>query len=205
MSDALDRIRQRQRPKVAPRDATLTSPRQDIQTSGHTDMLPLPDIETQSDEPESSGSKDMQISRRQDSGEEQKRRDRTTPGMQAIQGPKRVGITAAEASLNKADSRDATASRHIDIQTHRPQEDELQTKRSTFRLEAGLIDRLHTFCRRRGISREVLIEAMYEYVERDPEVLAQVVAAASEKNEYRQQLANRKRAESMMSKFGGAG
>jgi hypothetical protein len=38
MSDALDRLRQRQRPKVAPRDASLTSRPQDIQISRHQDI-----------------------------------------------------------------------------------------------------------------------------------------------------------------------
>jgi len=80
----------------------------------------------------------------------------------------------------------------------------MQTKRSTFRMEADLIDRLHNFCRSQSISREVLIEAMYEYMEAHPDAMNEVLAAAGEKNEYRQQLANRKRAESMMNKFGGA-
>jgi RNA polymerase-binding transcription factor DksA len=48
----------------------------------------------------------------------------------------------------------------------------------------------------------VLIEAMYEYMEANPEALAQVVDSASQKHDHRQQLANRKRAEAMMSKFG---
>jgi hypothetical protein len=93
-------------------------------------------------------------------------------------------------------------SRHIDIQTSRPLDDEPPTKRSTFRLDADLIERLHSFCRHQGLSREVLIEAMYEYMEANPEALAQVVENASQKHDHRQQLANRKRAEAMMSKFG---
>ena len=97
---------------------------------------------------------------------------------------------------------DISESRHTDIKTSILQDDELQTKRSTFRLEVELIDRLHSFCRRQGISREVLIEAMYEYMEGHPEAMAQVVAAANQKHAHRQQLANRKRAEAMISKFG---
>ena len=206
MSDALDRIRQRQRPKVAPRDATLTSQPQDIQTSGHTDLLPFPDIGTQADEIETAESEDIQTSRHTELGKGQGYSGNTeTSTHQDTQVSRHTDIMDSEASASKAVCLDASASRHTALQTHRPQDEELQTKRSTFRLEAGLIDRLHTFCRRQGLSREVLIEAMYEYMEGDPEALAQVVAAASEKNEYRQQLANRKRAESMMSKFGGAG
>lgn len=43
---------------------------------------------------------------------------------------------------------------------------------------------------------------MYEYMEANPEALAQVVKNASRKHDHRQQLANHKRAEAMMSKFG---
>ncbi|MBE9160362.1 CopG family transcriptional regulator [Nodosilinea sp. LEGE 06152] len=93
-------------------------------------------------------------------------------------------------------------SRHADIPMAKPLEDEPTIKRSTFRLEADLIDRLHTFCRQQGLSREVLIEAMYEYMEAHPGALTQVVEQASQKHDHRQQLANRKRAEAMFSKFG---
>ena len=39
-------------------------------------------------------------------------------------------------------------------------------------------------------------------MEATPEALAQVVENASQKHDQRQQMANRKRAEAMMSKFG---
>ena len=99
---------------------------------------------------------------------------------------------------------DISESRHTDIETSTPPDPELQTKRNTFRMEADLIDRLHAFCRRQGLSREVLIEAMFEYMEAHPDAMGTVVARASQKHEYRQQLANRKRAEAMMQKFGGS-
>lgn len=76
-------------------------------------------------------------------------------------------------------------------------------KRSTFRMEEGLTERLHALCRKHGLSREVFIEAMFEYVEADAQALAQVLTEADSKNDYRQQLANRKRAEAMMRKFCG--
>jgi hypothetical protein len=97
---------------------------------------------------------------------------------------------------------DTQTSRHADVYVSTPLEDEPTIKRSTFRLEADLIDRLHAFCRQQGLSREVLIEAMYEYMEAHPEALAQVVEQAHQKHDHRQQLANRKRAEAMFSKFG---
>ena len=189
MSDALERIKKRQRPKVAPRDTSLTSQPSrfpDIQTSRHTDSEtykvsdasnppPLhPEVETPLEQ-------DIKASRHIDS--------QSSPVHSAVTTQRHTDIQA---------------SRHTDIQTYKSLDDEMQTKRSTFRLEAALIDRLHIFCRQQGLSREVLIEAMYEYMEAHPEAMDQVVAAASEKNEYRQQIANRKRAESMMSKFGGS-
>ncbi len=176
MSDALDRLKQRQRPKVAPRDASLTSRPQDIQTSKY---------------------QDIQISRHIENEEIEAKAD-----MEGV--PAAVESRHADIQMSKplGDGESAEVSRHIDIQTSRPLYDEPPTKRSTFRLEADLIERLHSFCRHQGLSREVLIEAMYEYMEVNPEALAQVVENASQKHDHRQQLANRKRAEAMMSKFG---
>jgi hypothetical protein len=66
-------------------------------------------------------------------------------------------------------------------------------------------DRLQDFCRENGICREVLIEAMFEYGEANPGALQQVLSEARTKNEQRQQMANRKRAKSMMERFGRSG
>jgi hypothetical protein len=187
MSDALKRLQQRQRPKVAPRDASLTPKPLDIQTSRHTDIQTSETLDTSSSSPvhpevETPREQDIQTSRHTDSANSRAQPDFNTPVVP-----------------------DTLKSRHTEAKTHKSLDDELQTKRSTFRLEADLIERLHTFCRRQGLSREVLIEAMYEFMEAHPEAMDQVVAQAQEKNEYRQQLANRKRAEAMMSKFGGSG
>lgn len=78
----------------------------------------------------------------------------------------------------------------------------LKTKQTTLRMEKGLSDRLQTLCRENGFSREVLIEAMFEYCEQHPEALEVVLAVAQEKYEYRQQVANQKRARSMIERFG---
>jgi hypothetical protein len=79
---------------------------------------------------------------------------------------------------------------------------ELETKQSTLRLEAKVSKKLQSLCQKQGICREVLIEAMFEYVEASSEALDVVVAKAREKNEFRQEIANRRRAKSMMDKFG---
>jgi hypothetical protein len=80
---------------------------------------------------------------------------------------------------------------------------ELATKQSTLRLESKLSDRLQALCRESGICREVLIEAMFEYCELNSEALSIVLSEATEKNDYRQEIANRRRAKSMMEKYGG--
>ena len=82
-------------------------------------------------------------------------------------------------------------------------EQELETKQSTLRLEAGVSERLQSLCRKEGICREVLIEAMFEYIESNPKALGKVLSQAKAKNEYRQRMANRRRAKSMIDRFGG--
>lgn len=176
MSDALDRLKQRQRPKVAPRDASLTSKPQDIQASRLQDIQTSGHIEAEGVAAKADGAK-----------------------LSGVENSRHIDIQASEVP---EDGGDMEASRYPDIQTYRLLGDEPPTKRSTFRLDAELIERLHSFCRHQGLSREVLIEAMYEYMEANPEALTQVVENASRKHDHRQQLANRKRAEAMMSKFG---
>lgn len=140
MSDALERLRNRNRPTVPPRDASLIS------------ATPTPPS-TVSFDISTSGYPDAQVSPPQDS---------------------------------------------------KPQDPQptLQTKQSTMRLEQGLSERLQEICREHGISREVLIEALFEYGEAHPDIFQEILSEAQLKNERRQQIANLKRAKSMMEKFG---
>jgi hypothetical protein len=80
--------------------------------------------------------------------------------------------------------------------------EELQTKQSTLRLEQGMSDRLQELCRSQGICREVLIEALFEQAVDSPAVLSGVLVQAQIKQEQRQQIANQRRARSMMERFG---
>jgi glycyl-tRNA synthetase beta subunit len=84
-------------------------------------------------------------------------------------------------------------------------EQPLKTKQTTLRLEQGISDRLQTLCRGNGICREALIEAMFDHSEANPETLQKILSEARNKNEQRQQLANLKRAKSMMERFGSLG
>lgn len=83
--------------------------------------------------------------------------------------------------------------------------EELKTKQSTIRLEAGLSKSLQEVCRRNGLSREVLIEALFSHYESDPETQRIVLTEAKQRAEHRQQIANYRRAQSMMLQFGGEG
>ncbi len=160
MSDALSRLKNRQRPKVTPRSTQVTQKVVDIQTPRHTE----------------SGSESTDISIPEPSAD--------------ISESRHTDIAESSADVLK--------SRHIEVEA----QPELEVKRSTFRLEVGLINRLHQHCKENGISREVLIESMFEYMEANPGAMAQVMTVAEEKNAHRQQLANRKRAQAMMDKFG---
>lgn len=132
MSDALERLKQRNRPSVPKRDATLQPESQDTEVSEGLDI---------------------------------------------------------------------STSRNLDIGNSKKRTKSFKTKQSTIRLEAGLSERLQKVCRGSGVSREVFIEAMFEYCEKNPEALQSVMKEAQDKNEQRQQMANLRRAKSMMQKF----
>lgn len=157
MSDALDRLKRKNRPKVQPRSTRVSQESKDIQNDRHID------VETQKAESplasavQESRSEDIQISRHRES-------------------------RISSASLD--------------------QSEDIEVKRSTFRLEVGLISRLHRLCQDKGISREVMIESMFEYMEKNPAAMDQAVKEAEVKNARRQQIANRKRARAMIEKFG---
>jgi hypothetical protein len=70
------------------------------------------------------------------------------------------------------------------------------------RLEAALSQRLSEVCQNNGISREVLLEALFEHYSNDPEAWQTILAAAKRRGERRMSVANIKRAKSMMQRFG---
>ena len=123
----------------------------------------------------------------------------------------RPTVPSRDASLIST-SPDTSTSRNQNLQTSTPQAPQistpaesvqpLKTKQTTMRLEQEMSDRLQDICRDNGISREVLIEAMFEHCEAEPAVLKAVLAEANRKNEHRQQIANQRRAQSMMKRFG---
>jgi len=162
MSDALDRLRQKNRPKVQPRSTKVAQDSQDIQSHRHIDA-------DNTESPETAEVKEF-----------------PTPSSVDIQICRH---TESQASIHPPSNMSGDL-------------EDIEVKRSTFRLEVGLIGRLHRLCQDNGISREVMIESMFEYMEQNPDTLGQVVEVAEAKNALRQQLANRKRAKAMIEKFG---
>lgn len=134
MTDALERLRNRQRPEVPVRDASLISRDTDTQVPDTQEPLSI---------------------------------DTSTP-------------------------------RNLELKSLK----ELKTKQSTMRLDTEISDRIQEACRVNGLSREVLIEALFLHYEANSEVWQKVINEAKKRAEYRQQIANLRRAKSMMEKFG---
>jgi predicted DNA-binding protein len=176
MNDALARLRNRQRPTVPDRDTSLTTGSPDIPTSRNQDS-PISEFPIVSTQPPSKASS------------------------QAVNKPANTDTSPTEASTNQ--ELEIPKTQDIGISTL-PDVQEFATKQSTLRLEAELSDRLQSLCRQEGICREVLIEAMFEHLENHPEIAQVIMATAQTKNEHRQQIANLKRAQSMMKRFSGS-
>ena len=173
MGDALDRLRQKRRPKVQPRSTQVEQGSEDIQIPKHTEADNLED------------SRHIGIGT-----------SRHTEGKDILNS-RHIDTNTSETHRHI----DILSSGHIELNMSEPLE-EVEVKRSTFRLEAELISRLHRLCKDSGVSREVFIEAMFEYAEAHSSALEQIMDEAFLKHERRLQLANRKRAASMNKKFG---
>jgi hypothetical protein len=162
-NDALERLKQRNRPNVENRDASLTPTStpvsQDTPTSGNQDTEIPVNLEAQTNS--------------------------------NLHSPMSENLDNSTRNVNPSPK----------ARTTTKQVQEIETKQSTLRLEAQVSERLQVLCREQGVCREVLIEAMFEYLEVNPKALSKVLNQAKEKNDYRQQLANYRRAKSMMEKF----
>lgn len=120
--------------------------------------------------------------------------------LERLKQRQRPTVPIRDASLT-SESVDTSISRHIELK--QPQiQGELITKQSTLRLEAQLSDRLSAVCRDNGISREVFIEALFQYYESNPQEWQAILTEAKSRGEQRQQVANFRRAQSMMERFG---
>lgn len=171
--DALERLKRRNRPTVKSRDTSIVSS-QDTQTSRNLDNEIAINI-------------DNQIS-----------------GKQKDEQGKTLIESKIESNIpeDKNDSKsDIQTSTHSDISTSRHQDIMLKTKQTTLRLEEGISKELSDLCKEAGFGREVFIEALFEYYQQHQDDLPEVMAEARKKAELRMEVANQKRAKSMMKKF----
>jgi hypothetical protein len=159
MTDALERIKNRQRPAVPKRDPGLTS-------------ATSPSID-----PSLSRNLDIQIST-----------------LEGNDSPDR-SIDSTTSNLNLENEQIG----HPDIQIPIPLEEaSIPVKQTTLRLEKAVGEELQALCNRNQICREVLIEAMFLELLNAPELQAQIVGRATERQRKRTAAANHKRAVSMM-------
>ena len=118
-----------------------------------------------------------------------------------ISGDQDTQISGDQDSQISGDQ-DSQISGDQDTQISGKPPEQLLTKQSTLRLEASLSQRLSEVCQDNGLSREVLIEALFEHYSNDPEAWQAILAEAKRRGERRMQMANLKRAKSMMQRFG---
>ena len=103
---------------------------------------------------------------------------------------KGVGITERERARGKQSQK-----------TSKEKEQKLETKQSTFRLEKSLALRLNQECQNQELSREVLIEALFSHYEQNRAVQREILQEAQKRQQQRTEVANYRRAKSMMKKF----
>ncbi|MFP4134366.1 MAG: hypothetical protein ACLFTJ_09445 [Halothece sp.] len=108
--------------------------------------------------------------------------------------------TSSNQDSEVSSNQDTETNRSLDTKISRYQD--LKTKASTLRLEEKIATELTQLCKEEGISREVVVEAMFLYCQNHPSVLEAVLEEARTRNEERQEISNRKRAQTMMKRFG---
>lgn len=129
---------------------------------------------------------------------------RNLDNLESGKGGDDLGITLIESNIPEDRSKsnlDNQTSTHSDISTSRHKDIMLKTKQTTLRLEEGISKELSELCKEAGFGREVFIEALFEYYQQHQDDLAEVMAEAQKKAELRMEVANQKRAKSMMEKY----
>ncbi|WP_373547061.1 hypothetical protein [Chamaesiphon sp.] len=189
MTDALERIKNRQRPEVPRRDPGMTPTPTivvDTSTSSNSDIeVPkYPDIQI-------STLPDLEKS--------------TISPAEAIEAIASANSTSNELKISRLP--DIQISRNLDIANNRISTGTegspltIDVKQTTLRLEKALNDELHALCYREQICREVLIEAMFLEVVNTPELLNRILVQAQERQRKRTTVANHKRALSMVQRL----
>ena len=207
MTDALERLKNRTRPTVHSRDTSLNSATPDISISRNLDSKiaeagesfsaqPLDINPSHPIMPENSVAPEVFIPKSRGISTSRNRDAQIARDVEPIKSSSRKVEKSTDSAITLSRLPEPATAGNLIAET------ELQTKQSTLRLEQGVSDRLQQLCREHSICREVLIEALFEMSETDPTLLAVVLAQAQAKNDHRQQLANQRRAQSMMQRFG---
>ncbi|MEM6613634.1 MAG: hypothetical protein AAF652_15525 [Cyanobacteria bacterium P01_C01_bin.72] len=76
------------------------------------------------------------------------------------------------------------------------------TKQTTIRLEKQILQRICQVCQESEISREVLLEALFVNFENQQSVQPKVIKEARKRDERRKEIANQRRAKSMIKRYG---
>jgi hypothetical protein len=168
MSDALERIKNRQRPEVPKRDPGITPT---VSPSVESSTPSIPDI-AQAKYP------DIQISTLSEEG----------ISRQSVDASMSINLDIEASSYS-----DIQISTLPDAASPT-----LEVKQTTLRLEKAVSDELQALCHQEQICREVLIEAMFSEMLNAPEMRERIVALAKKRQRKRTAVANHKRAVSMM-------
>jgi hypothetical protein len=168
MSDALERIKNRQRPEVPKRDPGITS----------MASVPIDTLSSSSLDIEKTEYPDIQISTLSN--------DESTSQAVSPAMSNNLDIKASRYS----DIQISTLSDETALT--------IEVKQTTLRLEKAVSDELQALCHQEQICREVLIEAMFLEMLNAPELRERIVDRATERQSKRTAVANHKRAVSMM-------
>lgn len=179
-NDALERLKKRQRPSVPTRDASLTTSIPDTSTPRNQEAN------------QASSNLDTSKSEHQQTSQLANDVDNVSPD---ISTPRYQDNQKVSSIL------DTSIPGYQDTNQSRIEPELWKTKQSTLRLEVGLSKRLSEVCQANGLSREVLIEALFEHYEANPNLHQEILAQAQKKASHRLQVANLKRAQSMMERF----
>lgn len=76
------------------------------------------------------------------------------------------------------------------------------TKQTTIRLEKQILQRISQICQESEISREVLLEALFVNFENHKSIRPKVIKEARKRDERRKEIANQRRAKSMIQRYG---
>ena len=169
MSDALERIKTRQRPEVPKRDPGITSPA----------SVPIDTLSSRSLDIEKTEYPDIQISTLSN--------DELTSQAVSTAMSNNLEIKASRYSdIQISTLPDEASSPTIEV------------KQTTLRLDKTVSDELQALCHQEQICREVLIEAMFLEMLNAPELRERILDRATERQSKRTAVANHKRAVSMM-------